>query len=96
MVKMLMIMHRIALCTPCIALVNCDHHFAYALDHAELKTEIQAMQVQWRIRGPQASSGEDTNLMLDQGKPRCIPPKSLSFIFDFFNTICTKVPVFYI
>jgi hypothetical protein len=31
--------------------------------------EIQAVQVQWRIEGPQASSGEDTNLALDQGKP---------------------------
>jgi hypothetical protein len=31
--------------------------------------------------GPQASSGEDTNLALDQGKPQCIPPKS-SFIFE--------------
>jgi hypothetical protein len=28
------------------------------------------------------SSGEDTNLVLDQGKPRCIQPKSLSFIFE--------------
>jgi hypothetical protein len=33
------------------------------------------------FRGPQASSGEDTNLDLDQGKPQCIPPKSLSFMF---------------
>jgi hypothetical protein len=43
---------------------------------------IQAAQVQWRIGGPQASSGEDTNLVLDQGKPRCIPPKSLYFMFE--------------
>jgi hypothetical protein len=28
------------------------------------------------------SNGEDTDLALDQGKPRCIPPKSLSFIFE--------------
>jgi Zn-dependent protease with chaperone function len=28
------------------------------------------------------SSGEDTDLALDQGKPRCIPLKSLSFIFE--------------
>jgi hypothetical protein len=32
--------------------------------------------------GPQASSGEDTNLALDQDKPRCISPKSLSFMFE--------------
>jgi hypothetical protein len=72
MVKVLMIMHYIALCTPCIALVNCNRHFAYTLDHAELKMEIQAVQVQWRIGGPRVSSGEDTNLMLDQGKPQFI------------------------
>jgi hypothetical protein len=47
----------------------------------ESKTEIQVLQIQWRIGGPQASSGEDTNLVLDQSKPRCIPSKSLSFIF---------------
>jgi hypothetical protein len=34
------------------------------------------------FRGPQASSGEDTNLALDQSKPQCIPPKSLSLIFE--------------
>jgi hypothetical protein len=28
------------------------------------------------------SSGEDTNVVLDQGKPWCIPPKSLSFMFE--------------
>jgi hypothetical protein len=28
------------------------------------------------------STGEDTNLVLDQGKPWCIPRKSLSFIFE--------------
>jgi hypothetical protein len=46
--------------------------FAYAIDHVELKTEIQAEQVQRVLEGPQASSGEDTNLELNQGKPRCI------------------------
>jgi hypothetical protein len=45
------------------------------------KTKIQATQVQWRIEGPQASSDEDTNLVFDQEKPRCIPSKSLSFMF---------------
>jgi hypothetical protein len=42
------------------------------VDHVEPMMEIQAVEVQWRIRGPQASSDEDTNLALDQGKPRCI------------------------
>jgi hypothetical protein len=44
------------------------------LDRAEAKTEIQAEQVQWVFGGPQALSGEDTNLDLDQSKPRCITP----------------------
>jgi hypothetical protein len=52
------------------------------VDHAEPKPEIQEEQVQWMFGGPQASSGEDTNLALDQGKPRCIPPKSLYFMFE--------------
>jgi hypothetical protein len=42
------------------------------VDHTEPKPEIQVKQVQWMFGGPQASSGEDTNLALDQGKPRCI------------------------
>jgi hypothetical protein len=46
--------------------------FAYAIDHMEPKTEIQAEQVQRVLEGPQASSDEDTNLELNQGKPRCI------------------------
>jgi hypothetical protein len=46
------------------------------------KTKIQAAQVQWRIGGPQASGDEDINLVFDQGKPRCIPSKSLSFRFE--------------
>jgi hypothetical protein len=48
----------------------------------EPKTKIQAMQVQWRVGGPQASSDEDTNLALDQDKSQCISPKSLSFMFE--------------
>jgi hypothetical protein len=52
------------------------------IDHAGPKPEIQAKQVQWMFLGPQESSGEDTNLALDQDKHQCIPPKSLSFIFE--------------
>jgi hypothetical protein len=44
--------------------------------------EIQVEHVRWVFRGSQASSGRDTNLALYQGKPRCVPPKSLSFIFE--------------
>jgi hypothetical protein len=43
--------------------------FAYLIDHVEPKTEIQGEQVQRVLEGPQASSGEDTNLELNQGKP---------------------------
>jgi hypothetical protein len=49
-----------------------SHICTYAIDSTELKMEVQAMQVQWRLEGPQASSGEDTNVVLNQGKPRCI------------------------
>jgi hypothetical protein len=56
--------------------------FAYATDHVEPKTKIQAEQVQRVLEGPQASSGEDTKLELNQGKPRCIYPMPLSFIFE--------------
>jgi hypothetical protein len=45
-----------------------------------MESEIQAEQVQQVFGGPQASSGEGTNLALDQGKPWCIKPPSLSFV----------------
>jgi hypothetical protein len=40
-----MIMHHIALCTPCIALVNCGHLLDMQVDHAEPESEFQAEQV---------------------------------------------------
>jgi hypothetical protein len=80
-------MHHIALCTLCIALFNCDHLLHIRVDHAEPESEFQAEQVRWVFGGPQVSSGEDTKLALDQGKARCIPPKSLSFIFETLFTI---------
>jgi hypothetical protein len=46
--------------------------FAYTIDHVEPKTEIQAEQVQRVFEGPQASSGEYTNLELNQGTSQCI------------------------
>jgi hypothetical protein len=77
-----MIMHYIALYTPCIALFNCGHLLHIWVDHVEPESEFQAEQVRWVFGSPQVSSGEDTNLALNQGKPLCIPPKSLSFIFE--------------
>jgi hypothetical protein len=51
-----MIMHHIALSTPCIALVNYGHLFAYMMDHVEPKTKIKVQQVQIVFGGPQVSS----------------------------------------
>jgi hypothetical protein len=44
-------MHHIELFTPCIELFNCDHLLYIRVDHAESKTEIPTVQVQWRIGG---------------------------------------------
>jgi hypothetical protein len=62
MIRILMIMHRIALCTPCIALYNYDHLLHIQVDHVESKTENQAEQVQWVFGDPQVSSCEDTDI----------------------------------
>jgi hypothetical protein len=78
---MLLIMHHIALCTPYIALFNCDHLLHIQIDHVEPKTKDQAEQVLWVFSDPQASSCEDTNIAYDQGKTRYIKPPSLSFIY---------------
>jgi hypothetical protein len=59
---------------------NCGHLLHIRVDHVELKSKIQGNK-SVRCGGPQASSGEDTNLTLDKGKPRCITPQSLTFIF---------------
>jgi hypothetical protein len=80
-------MHHIALCTPCNALFNCGHLLHIQVDHTEPETEFQAEQVRWVFGGPQALSCKGTNLALDQGKPQCIPPKSLSFMFETFFII---------
>jgi hypothetical protein len=62
MVKVLMVMQHITLCTPCIALFNCGHLLRIRIDHVEPRTEDQAEQVQWVFRDPQASSCEDTSI----------------------------------
>jgi hypothetical protein len=61
-----------------------SHICTYAIDPMERKMEVAAVQIQWRLGGPQASSGEDANIVLDQGKPWCIPPWSLSSIFELY------------
>jgi hypothetical protein len=45
MVKVLMIMHHIALCTSCIALVNGGHLFHMQVDHVEPEAEVQKARV---------------------------------------------------
>jgi hypothetical protein len=77
-----MIIHHIALYTSCITLVNGGHLLHMRVDHAEPELEFQVDQVQWAFGGPQASSGKDINLALDQGKPCFMPPKSLSVMFE--------------
>jgi hypothetical protein len=72
MFRLFLFMHHIALCTPCIALVNYGHLFAYTMDHVEPRTKIQVQQVQGVFEGPQASSDKDINLPFDQGKSWCI------------------------
>jgi hypothetical protein len=82
MSKTLLFMHHNAFCTSCIVLVYDSHLLHMQVGHTKPESEFQAEQVRWVFGGPQASSCEDTNLALNQGKPQCIPPKSLSFIFE--------------
>jgi hypothetical protein len=62
MIRILMIMHHIALCTPFIALCNCGRLLHIWVDHVELKMGNQVEQVHWVFGDPQASSYEDTNI----------------------------------
>jgi hypothetical protein len=79
MVKMLMIMHHITLCTPCIALCNCGHLLHMWVDHAEQKSEIQAELVQKEYDGPQAPNYRDTNLAIGSREA----PVHLTTILEF-------------
>jgi hypothetical protein len=78
MVKVLLIMHHIALCTPCIILHFAPHALllvyytcTFVLDPTEPKPE--------ELQEP--APVEDANPEQEQGKPRCIKPHSLSFIY---------------
>jgi hypothetical protein len=46
-----------------------SHICTFALDHAGLKSEIQAEQVQWVFGGPQASSSDDANIVVIKASP---------------------------
>jgi hypothetical protein len=64
-----MIMHHNELCTPCVALVNSGHLFAYTMEHMEPKTEIQVQQVHVVFGGPQVSCCEDANIVVTKASP---------------------------
>jgi hypothetical protein len=66
---MLLFMHHIALCTSCIALINCGHFVHMRVDHAEPKLEVQAQRVQKEYDGQQASSCEDVNIFMIKASP---------------------------
>jgi hypothetical protein len=48
-----MFMHHIALCTPCIALVNGGHFLHMWVDHAEPEAEVQKGASLRSVGGPQ-------------------------------------------
>jgi hypothetical protein len=79
MSRMLFIMPHIALCTPCIALVNGDHLLYMWVDHVEPESKFQAEQVQWAFGGPQASSYEDANIVVIKASLSIFNQCSLSF-----------------
>jgi hypothetical protein len=82
-----MFMYYISLCTSCITLVNCGHLLHMRVDHAELKTKIQAEQVQCVFRGPQASSCEDANIIMINASPSAFNQYFLSFILN--HVLCS-------
>jgi hypothetical protein len=62
MVKVLMIMHHIALCAPYIIFILVSHTCIFVIDHVESK----------RDEPPEPAPVEDANPEQDQGKPWCI------------------------
>jgi hypothetical protein len=86
MLRILLFMHHITLCTPCIALLLVSHTYAFYGRSAESKTEIQAEKAPGVFGGPQASRCEDANIVVIKVSPR-IPPKSLSFMFEILFII---------
>jgi hypothetical protein len=81
-----LIMHHIALCTPCIALFNCGHLLHIRINHAELESEFQAEQVRWVFGGPQVLSGEDANILVIKASTVHLT-NALVFYFERF-TLC--------
>jgi hypothetical protein len=51
--------------------------------------EVQVVQVQWRIGGPQASSGEDANIIVIKVSPGVSHQSPcLLYLNCIYNTIC--------
>jgi hypothetical protein len=73
MLRLILIKPHIALCTHALHYCLCLILVHFAIDHIELELEEPTEQAQVE---------DFTNLALNQVKPRCIPPKSLSFIFE--------------
>jgi hypothetical protein len=64
-----MFMHYIALCTPCIALVNCGHLLHMRVDHAEPELDFQAEEVRWLFGSPQAPCVMEANIVVIKAGP---------------------------
>jgi hypothetical protein len=62
MVKLLMVMQHITLCTPCIIFILVSHTCIFAIDHVE----------QGRDELSEPAPVKDANPEQDQGKPWCI------------------------
>jgi hypothetical protein len=62
MSRILLILHHIALCTPCITLLLVSHTYIFVIDPTEQEPE----------ESQEAAQAEETNPKQEQGKPRCI------------------------
>jgi hypothetical protein len=62
MVKLLMIMQHIILCTSCIAFMLVSHTCIFTIDPTEQRHE----------EPPEAAPVKGTNTKQEQGKPQCI------------------------
>jgi hypothetical protein len=72
-------MWHITLCTPMhCTIVSLAHVWLISpIDHVYVELELELPTEQVQVE-------DFTNLDLTQGKPRCIPPKSLSFILELY------------
>jgi hypothetical protein len=56
----------------CTFLILGSYFMPIRVDHTKSKAEAQEEQSSGEYGGPQAPSGEDTNIVFEQGKPWCI------------------------